>query len=158
MPIKLQFGQYKGYTLEEINKIDHSYLVYLATLSHYGKEYLKPVVNQALKMTTIEERRKKRKEKQYHNSKLQEVDWLIKWTGSMVASENQWVSNFCNSIRRQLITEHRIDKITFKQLKILFKIWVQEHGEEAKEDFIRNFRGKWSRKTHTLDELMHFNP
>ena len=165
--IPIPFGIYQGKTLQEINQINHQYVTFLATRPSYGKEPFKTIVQEASKLTTTEERRRLRKQKKYHNQKTSEVNWLIKFlTQEMLINNSTFSRRFCQTLRIQLCQEHRIDHISFKQMKIICDIWSKRKSGEydrndrntskylqAKENFKSKFKGKWTRKNNTLDDI-----
>ncbi len=111
----LNFGIYKNHTIEEINKIDHQYIVFLSTIKPIKSEHMRNVVEQCQKLVNQQEQQITINSVKYHKQKCKETAWLIKWLGNMATSTDQRKARFCNSVRKQLIMEHRIDKISFKQ-------------------------------------------
>lgn len=160
--IKLNFGQYEGYRISEIAEINRSYLAFLATIPSFGRPHLKEVVSQAINLTTLEERNKVRKSKRYNRQKINDTQWLIDFCKvKAVTHENPKTQIFCKTLCGQLRLDHRIDNVSFKQLKILIELWGIDRGEKyspkywkAKKEFISHLEGKWSRKNETLKDLL----
>jgi hypothetical protein len=161
MSIKIQFGKYKGRTLDQINERDHQYIVFLSTIPSYGRPHVKEVIHAAKEMCTKDERQHTMAKKRYRNQKFDETRWIMDWLQHMSASDDLRTARFCKSIFRQISLEHRIDKISFKQLKILIHLWAEQYGakgsqeyHQAQLEFIQHFEGKWTRKTCSLQDLM----
>ena len=153
MTENLNFGIHKNRTIEEINKIDHQYIVFLSTIKPIKSEYMRNVVQQCQKLVNQQEQQITINSVKYHKQKCKETTWLIKWLGNMATSPDTRTASFCQSVRKQLMLEHRIDKISFKQMQILLAIWTKEYGENSKQKFLKHFNGKWIRKTHSLNDL-----
>jgi len=156
----LTFGKYTGYSLEYVNKFDHSYIVYLSLINRFGNKVTQEVVDKAKSFTTEEEREDKKDGKEYFRKKCKEVKWLSDFLKGVIRDRNSWC-RFAYSIYNRLQSQHQLNLITINQLRCVANMWaeIKSGGKEGKEytkhreEFKRKMKPYWKRKYDKIEEV-----
>jgi len=144
----LSFGCYKGKRLSDVAKHDRGYIKWMCK---YGPT---PDCREAAAafLTDAEVQRCKDEAKHFHTMVIRSA-WLIHFLKEMLSKPtndaNDFTERFCRSILRRVRTEHRLDKLTYKQVRILARMWGEHYGGSEGTD---EFRGA------VLSFKRHMNP
>lgn len=166
----LTFGIFKGYTLEQINEIDHMYIVFLSTfdLNDHKLKNRPDIIRLSLiarQMVTQKERLERIGKIEFMFFQCQRANWLLAfikdhaWKGEYDGSERD--KRFLRSIRFQILQQMRIELLTKKQLTVISDIWARyyskvESGDKfnkERERFKDKMRPYWKRKYDSIDDI-----
>lgn len=154
----ITFGTFRGWTVEHVNKFDHAYIVFLASIVNniyfsYHPE-AKKVVDKASQLVTEEETEHRKKIIDYREEKHHQIKWLFNFI-DMFEKEHKddfRALGFLRSIRMQMVRQNRIELLTKKQLVVLGKIWEGHYGN--KRELIKKLKPYWIRKYDSLEEVL----
>ena len=129
----LTFGCYKGQDLADIAEKDRGYVKWVCKYCRY------PEFKQAAAdLLTDEETERCRECAHSYRSKFAKTIWFIHFIKSVLSTStpNSFKSRFCLDMLSRIRDEHRLDKFTYNQIKVLARMWGEYHGgREGTDEF-----------------------